>query len=528
MILRECLITGCIALALALPSQAAQTARTSDGTQVYWVEQLAEGLKYPSSMAWLPNGDMLILEREGGLRIVRQGRLDPRPIAGTPAAYMDVMNGLKDLVLDPDYPRNDMLYILLCEGTYEHRHAAVYRARFGGGERLENVERIFRSRDEVGGVATIATRMVFLEDKTLLVGVSEDHHAGAQDLGSDLGKVLRINRDGSVPADNPFLKTPGALPEIWTYGHRVQMGLYQDPESHEVWEVETGPLGGDELNLLKPGHNYGWAKVSWGFGYNNSGLDAPGQVAPGVDDPVLIWMPSQDPAGITRYMGSVYPLWNGDYFVGHLPTKQLERLRIEQGQVVLQERMLTDLKERIRDIKVGPDGYLYLLTDHVNGRLLRLQPGPPPAESLARVAQPIAPPPQPEIATGFNADEAKLGGAGDPVKGKQEFLKRCASCHSIGKVIKGGAIGPDLTNVYGSLMGHKAGFVYSKNMADAVFEWNFTKLNRFLTNPQGFVPDTKMTAPPIEDVEIRRELIGFLKQQSSKGESQSTMSHPRP
>lgn len=511
------LALGHQSVSLGADTRAGTVVRTSGGAQPYWVEQLADGLNFPSSMAWLPNGDMLITERMGGLRLWRNGALDPQPIGGMPASFQNgVADGLKDILVDPDYADNQTLFILISEGTVAERHTAVYRARLTSSG-LEGLQRIFRSKDSIGGyIRTIASRMTFLPDKTLLIAVPEDDAAHAlqdatidnneraQDLGSHLGKVLRINRDGSVPRDNPFLSTPGVLPEIYSYGHRIPLGFYWEPHNGSIMEVESGPRGGDELNILKPGVNYGWGKAGWGFSYTNNGAKFPQQSGTSIQDPLLIWTPSVTPSGITCYRGKAYPQWDGDYFVGHLTTKEIERVRFEGQRVVLQEKMLFDLEERIRDVKVGPDDRLYLLTDHQNGRVLRLQPGQPRAHQLERVARKL------ELVYSVPLKP------GDPVRGRQAFLERCAGCHTIGAEIKGGQIGPDLSGVFGAVAGRKPGFDYSPNMAASAHKWDAASLDRFLFDPNALIPATRMAAPPLIDMELRRNIIEFLKQQSAE------------
>lgn len=501
----------------AVAGNAEVAIRASAGDQAYWVEQIVEGLNFPSSMAWLPNGDMLITEREGGLRLVRGGKLDPTPVSGTPLSYHDLYDGLKEVAIDPDYQTNKVIYLFLAEGTFDQRHAAVYRARHEGN-RLEDVTRIFRSKDDIGGFGMVASRMTLLADKTLLIGVPEDHHYGrSQRLDSHLGKILRINRDGSIPMDNPFFNVSDAYPELWTYGHRTPLGLYQDTETGLILEVEAGERGGDELNILKAGENYGWAEASWSFAYGSRGMTAaPRRSGPGMKDPILLWMPSATPSGLTRYRGTTYPLWSGDFFLGHLTDKVLERLRIAGDRVVLQERMLLDLEERIRDVKMGPGNLIYVLTDHSHGRVLRLQPGQPSATQISRVAYKLA---GYKLSTDFPAGgEEKVANMqpDDLLKGRRAFLERCASCHSVATIIPGGEIGPDLAGVYGSRMGQRESFDYSPNMLGGVLEWNFATLNRFLANPASLVPGTKMTSPPVTDPELRRSIIGFLKQQTSQ------------
>ena len=240
------------------------------------------------------------------------------------------------------------------------------------------------------------------------------------------------------------------------------------------------------------------------------------QFAPGIEDPVLIWTPSVTPSGLTRYHGKVYRLWDGDFFLGQLTAKALARLRIDGHRVILQESLLLDLQERIRDVKVGPDGHLYVLTDHQNGRVLRLRPGSPSANQLTRVARRLD---QDFKMSGWDYpiggedDIASLQPA-DLEMGRRAFQERCAACHSVGAAVRGGEVGPDLAGVYGSLMGRRPDFAYSLNMADSLFEWKFATLDRFLSNPNGFVPGTKMAAPPVTDTLVRRQIIGFLKEQS--------------
>lgn len=483
----------------------------SSGEQPYWVEQVVEGLRFPSSIVWLPNGDALVLEREGGLRLISQDKLDPMPISGVPPSFQTAFNGLKDIALDPDYRSNHTLYLLISEGTLQQHHAAVYRARYAQ-HRLEEVERIFRAKGEVTTIDSSATRMLLLSDGTLLLHVPEVDKHSAQQLDNHLGKILRINRDGSVPKNNPFVHTPGALPEIWSYGHRAVLGLYEDTENGEILGVESGERGGDELNVLKSGGNFGWAKASWSFNYSD-GAVAPIQASPGLEDPLLVWTPSVTPAGITRYRGQVYPLWNGDYFIGNLSGKAVERVRLHGHRVVLQEKLLLDLEERIRDVKVGQDGYLYVLTDHSSGRLLRVRPGKPRANQRVRVAHKIAPAVRSRATGPLREQDLQPD---DRVHGEQIFLQRCAGCHRVGRAVSGGEIGPDLDGAYGRTMGTQPGFAYSAAMRHAQQVWDAAALDRFLADPISVVSGTNMAAAPVIDATERRQIIGFLKQPSEK------------
>ena len=337
--------------------------------------------------------------------------------------------------------------------------------------------------------------MILLNDGTLLLGIADERHGDAQELSSHLGKTLRINRDGSVPADNPFVQRSGAAPEIWTLGHRVALGLYQDHVSGEIFETEAGPRGGDELNHLVPGENYGWARTSWGFAYGNNGLDAPAQTQPGITDPIQVWTPSVTPAGITRYYGNVYPDWNEDFLIGQLTAKQLERVRMRDGRVVLQERLLTRFGERIRDVKTGPDGYIYLLTDNENGRLLRLQPGEPAAAELAHVARNLEGAWRTDrIWRDADGNEIDIT-PGDPERGRQAFIERCSGCHSVGEDIEGAAIGPDLNRIFGRLHGRQTNFSYSANMSGSPKTWDAKYLNMFIANPSAYISGTTMASP---------------------------------
>ncbi|WP_198683837.1 PQQ-dependent sugar dehydrogenase [Peristeroidobacter agariperforans] len=483
----------------------ANVSKRDNGEPSYWVEQLANGLKFPSAIAWLPDGGILISERQGGLRILRKGTLDADPISGTPPSVQDLLNGIKDIALDPDFNVTRTLYILIAEGTVASHHAAVYRARLEQTT-LRDVQRIFRSKEETNS-GPVAGRLLFLADNTLLVALPVSGETAmtpaAQQLDSHIGKIIRIHRDGSVPTDNPFLRSPGALPEIWSIGHRVPMGLYEDRAAGTIWEVEAGPRGGDELNILKAGRNYGWPKATWGFDYSGA-LVAPTQTNAGFEDPTLVWTPSITPTSIVRYQGEIYPQWQGDYFIGSLTGKALMRVRINEGKVLLQERLLIDLNERIRTIAVGPDHHLYVLTDHHNGRILRINPGAPPEALESRIARPL---PQPAF-----TDRSPV--PGNAAIGKQAFVEACAACHSVGTFIQGGRVGPDLAGVYGRKAGAQKNFAYSSAMANWQHDWDYKSLNAFLIDPAAYLPGTAMSAAPIVDAELRAHLIEFLRSES--------------
>lgn len=337
------------------------------------VETLANGLNHPWSMAFLPGGDILIVEKFGGLRRIRNGRLDPQPIRGTPAALQENDSGLLDIALDPQFAANQLVYIAFTEGTEQANHTALYRARLNG-RALVDGRVIFRVSTDKAGFGHPGGRLLFLPDETLLLTIGDgyDYRDQAQNLASHLGKVVRLTRDGAAPPDNPFVGRPDARPEIYSYGHRNPQGLTRDG-SGRVWLLDHGPRGGDEINLLRRGQNYGWPRVTFGIDYDGTLISGQSE-APGTVAPVVVWVPSIAPSGMAVYSGARYAPWTGQHFVGALAARELRRVRIQSGKDMEQERMLTDLEERIRDVREGPDGLLYLLTDSDNGRLLRLHP----------------------------------------------------------------------------------------------------------------------------------------------------------
>jgi glucose/arabinose dehydrogenase/cytochrome c2 len=504
-----------VALSSVLTSRrsSAEVSATESTDSRFWVEDVASGLNHPWSMAWLPDGDMLITERNGGLRLLHNGKLDSTLIAGVPPAFQNIFNGLHDIQLDPDYSKNHLVYLSFSEGTFDEHRATVLRARFDGKSLLDG-KIIFRSNLPIGGIAQVVSRMVFLPDKTLLIGVPDDHFHRhmAQRLDVDLGKIVRVNRDGSIPPDNPYVAQAGARPEIFSLGHRAILGLYRDPVDGLLWEVEAGPMGGDEINLIKRGANYGWPLASWGFDYSGA-LISDKRDLPGMESPIAVWSPSVTPSGIARYRGKVFPQWQGDFFVGNLTVKLLRRLRIEDGKVVLQESLLSDLNERIRDVKVGPDGLLYVLTDNDNGRLLRLRPGRPHGTQTIREARRFQV--SGVLPSGLGPDGPVVAEftPGDPVKGRQYFLERCSGCHSVGNDIAGGAIGPDLAGVFGRVSGSLPKFSFSGVMGNHATRWDHITMNLFIANPSGYFPGTSMSATPVTDPQQRRDIIGYLRSQ---------------
>lgn len=338
----------------------------------YQIETVADGLAFPWSLAFLPDGNILVTEREGRLRIIRDGKLDPSPVGGVPATYVKGQAGFFDITLDPDYLSNNTVYLSYAQGTHRANALAVARARFTDNS-LTDLKVILTGEPAKDTPHHYGGRMVFLQDGSLLItsGDGLDYREQALALDSLLGKTLRINGDGSVPPDNPFVSTPNARPEVWSYGHRNQQGLVTTPNG--IYLHEHGPRGGDELNLVTPGTNYGWPAITYGVDYSGAYI-SPYTAFPGMEQPVVYWVPSIAPAGMAYYDGSAFPQWQGDLFVATLVEKSIRRVDFENGRVIEQEILFTELGERMRDVRAGPDEYLYLLTDNAEGRVLRVKP----------------------------------------------------------------------------------------------------------------------------------------------------------
>jgi aldose sugar dehydrogenase len=346
---------------------------TVDSDQArFRVVVLAEGLEHPWGMAFLPDGDLLITERPGRLRLVRDGALDPAPLEGLPEVYASGQGGLLDVALDPDFPTNRLIYLSYAAETDAGAGTRVARARLGEG-RLEELEVIFEGFMGSGG-RHFGSRLGFDPDGYLFVTLGErGDDERAQELRDLAGKVVRLQPDGSVPDDNPFVGRADAAPEVFSYGHRNPQGLAVHPETGRVWVVEHGPRGGDEVNLVAAGVNYGWPVITYGRAY--SGLPmGEGSEKEGMAQPLHYWVPSISPSGMAFYEGDAFPQWQGDLFTGGLSGELLARLELDGERVVEEERLLDGVLGRIRDVRVGPDGYLYLLTDYADGRLVRLEP----------------------------------------------------------------------------------------------------------------------------------------------------------
>ena len=402
-----------IVLALAAPAAAQQTEPRTDcrncpppttlpaearvfhtQEQTYRVVPM-KGLTRPWALAFLPNGGMLITEHGGQLRIVRDGVLDPEPLAGLPEVFPHRRTGLMDIVLHPRFDENQFVYFTYHTASPEHRLAStpvLARGKLEGRGALVEVRDLFVADAAYTGFAQ-TSRITFGPDGKLymVVGVPGRYEVGqaddAQDPANHLGKLLRLNDDGTVPDDNPFVNAPDHRPEIYALGIRNANGLAWHPETGELWETENGPQGGDEVNIIRGAANYGWPVVSYGRDYSGeltggrAGPQQTGRQAEGIEDPVFFWNPSISPAGLMFYTGERFPNWKGDLFVGALRGMEIQRLIFnDRGLLVRQQSLLRELRQRIREVKQGPDGLIYALTDAEDGALLRIEPvEPPPA-----------------------------------------------------------------------------------------------------------------------------------------------------
>jgi glucose/arabinose dehydrogenase len=334
---------------------------------------LVQGLEHPWGLAFLPDGSMLVTERPGRLRLIKDGVLQAAPIEGVPEVAASGQGGLLDVALHPDFAENRLLYLSYASDGWISSGTEIARARLADG-RLEELEVILAVEPKSGGGRHFGSRLLFGPDGLLYATLGErGDDERAQDPGDLAGTVVRVTPDGAVPPDNPFVNSPGTEPEIFTLGHRNPQGLALQPSTGRIWAIEHGPLGGDELNLLVAGANYGWPVITYGKSYAGAPIGE-GSEKPGMMQPATYWVPSISPSGLAFYDGAAFPAWQGNLFLGALSGQCLVRLEIEGERVVREERLLTELGERIRDVRVGPDGLLYLLTDHPDGALLRLEP----------------------------------------------------------------------------------------------------------------------------------------------------------
>ena len=350
------------------------------------VVPFVRGVASPWSMAFLPNGDMLVTEKAGRLRIVRGGQLDPQPLAGVPPVHAMGQGGLLEVALHPRYAENNFIYLTYSKSTEKGHTTALARGRFDG-KALTGVQDIFVADAwSTGGPLHFGSRLVFGRDGTLFMTVGErNDRTRAQDTTHHAGKILRLRDDGTVPPDNPFVGRAGFRPEIYSYGHRNPQGIAVHPATGQVWATEHGPQGGDELNLIQPGKNYGWPVATFGREYSGD-LITNQSYRDGMEPPLTVWVPSIALSGMAFYTGDRLPTWKGDLFVGGMAGTQLHRVVFAPGGPRGRETMLTELRLRVRDVRQGPDGLLYLAIDaSPNGAILRIEPATAaPATSAQR------------------------------------------------------------------------------------------------------------------------------------------------
>ena len=339
----------------------------------YKLETVASNLAYPWSVAFLPDGNFLLSQRGGQLLRLSADGSERQTIAGVPEAYVESQGGFFDIVLDPDFESNKRVYLSYAHGGPHANGTGIVRATLGE-DKLQNSELILLVETAKDTPVHYGGRMLFLPDGTLLITTGDgfEYREKAQDIKSELGKVLRVNTDGTPPPDNPFLQQ--GSPRVWTFGHRNPQGLALDADTGKVYLHEHGPRGGDELNLLRTGSNYGWPAITLGVDYSGAHV-SPFKKLEGMEQPEWFWVPSIAPSGLAWYGGQAFPQWHGDLFVGALVNKEVRRLDMENGKVVAEEKLFSELGERIRDVRSGPDGYLYILTDSEEGKLIRVVPG---------------------------------------------------------------------------------------------------------------------------------------------------------
>ncbi len=362
--------TACIPIASA---QAPRSPTPAPVDAAVTATPVATGLEHPWGLAMLPDGRMLVTERPGRLRIVdKDGKLSP-PLTGVPAVYASRQGGLLDVALSPRFASDQLVYLSFAEPGNGGAGTAVARGRLAGNA-LEQVQVIWRQTPKVESPNHWGSRLVFGRDGTLFVTTGDRYHfrERVQDLGSTIGKVIRINADGSIPADNPFAKRDGARPEIWSYGHRNLQGATLDPASGQLWTLEHGARGGDELNRPQAGRNYGWPVITYGVDYSGVKIGE-GTSKAGMEQPVYYWDPVIAPSGAVFYTGDAYSGWKGSLFIGSLTPGGVVRLTLDGDRVKSEERYLGNIG-RVRNVVQGPDGLLYLLIDASNGSIQRLVP----------------------------------------------------------------------------------------------------------------------------------------------------------
>lgn len=348
--------------------------------------EVVGGLEHPWSIAWLPTGELLVTERPGRVRLVRNGTLVQAPLTGVPPVLAKKQAGLMEVSLHPRFSENRWVYLTYSGGTEEANATHLARGRLSPDlSGLTDVTTLLTIRPLKSGLQHFGSRILWLPDGTMLLAVGDGGNPPvriegqlareqAQKLDSQLGKILRLTDEGRAPSDNPFVGKSGVDPLIWSYGHRNLQGLARDPNTDRIWASEHGSRGGDELNRIEPGINYGWPRATYSIEYT-FGTISQHTSLPGMADPLVVWTPAQAPSGLLFYTGDAYPAWRGSLFSGALVRKEVRRIELDAtGRPIGQQSL--PIRARVRDVRQGPDGHLYLLTDEAKGRLLRLQPTP--------------------------------------------------------------------------------------------------------------------------------------------------------
>ncbi len=370
---RDFLTTTAAAL-LAAPAVARAQMVLRSAKASYRVVTLTQDLEQPWGMAFLPDGRLLITERPGRLRVFANGRLERAPVGGVPRVHASGQGGLLDICLHPRFAENRTLYLSYAGPGDGGSATVLARAEFRDGGGLRNVQPIFEALPRTSGGLHFGSRIVFDRAGLIYVTAGERYQMQRAQRLDDLGgKVVRLRDDGSVPPDNPFVGRAGVRPEIFSYGHRNPQGMAMNPATGRIWLVEHGPRGGDELNLLKAGANYGWPLATHGIDYSGSVI-SPNKSLPGMEDPVRVWVPSISPSGLAFYTGDRFPGWKGSVFTGALSNNALFRIELDGERYVGEERLLVDLLPYIRDVRQGPDGLIYVVTHTDSGGLYRLEP----------------------------------------------------------------------------------------------------------------------------------------------------------
>ena len=344
------------------------------------VVTVGSGLEFPWGMTFLPNGNILVTEKPGRLRVLANEKLS-EPVAGLPAVDARGQGGLLDVTLDPQFATNGLIYWSYSEPqTDGSNNTAVARGKFvdGAAPRVDNVQVIFHQSPFPGSRQHYGSRLVWHRDGTLFVTMGDRSvtpgRMQAQNLDVTIGKIARINADGTIPKDNPFVGKTGVKPEIWSYGHRNVQAAVLHPGTGELWEVEHGTRGGDELNIARKGKDYGWPTIAYGIEYRGGPITGGITAKEGMEQPIYYWDPVIAPSGMIVYTGSLFPQWKNNVFIGGLATTNLVRLEVNGDKVVAEERLVKDLKERIRDVEQGPDGAIYMVTDNKAGRVIKIVP----------------------------------------------------------------------------------------------------------------------------------------------------------